>query len=425
MSEVCRACLEPSTKTYPLVGNVLNVDVDIAVMLEYCISSELDLSENLPQSVCLTCFKRIRLAYHFLKQFQESQKKLFNLLQTREEGPPEKHKDEGIGAFNVEFLKCPENLEDLHNSVKVEDETEDQVDWEESFEVEKSEEVVFDENDQLAIELENLKRGDTGTLEFKYEDDTNIPTEVGSSNSYHRNIILIKNENFTEEESKKIQIVKDTFVSVTYKCPICSEEYDRYKVFYIHVLSHEMTRIVCSRCPNKVEFDLEDFFSHYKKVHKYQCYICNKRLSSSYGYQYHMKLHENIKKYKCPLKGCEKSFFLCSLLRKHVRTHACQSMYPCDLCHATFNSVGALKYHKKTHEGSRNHLCTHCGKAFYQSVHLRDHINRHMGHKTFTCDICGKSFVTNSQLKKHIKLCMNKKRLHEETLEDTHSLLSD
>lgn len=38
--QICRACLEPSEKMYPLLGNVINVDVNIATMISYCTSKE-------------------------------------------------------------------------------------------------------------------------------------------------------------------------------------------------------------------------------------------------------------------------------------------------------------------------------------------------------------------------------------------------
>ncbi|KAG5875783.1 hypothetical protein JTB14_023531 [Gonioctena quinquepunctata] len=167
-----------------------------------------------------------------------------------------------------------------------------------------------------------------------------------------------------------------------------------------------MEKITCTRCPFPVELDvIEEYFTHYKSVHKYQCDICNKCLSSSYGYQYHMKHHEDIKKYKCPTEGCKKSFFLKNLLKKHLRLHTKSSVHQCDICGAVYKNMGALKYHKKTHEGLRNYLCTLCGNAFYQAVHLRDHMNRHTGNRKFICDICGKSFIIKAQLNKHIIFC--------------------
>lgn len=39
-SQICRACLEPSEKMYPLQGNVLNVEVNIATMISYCTSEK-------------------------------------------------------------------------------------------------------------------------------------------------------------------------------------------------------------------------------------------------------------------------------------------------------------------------------------------------------------------------------------------------
>ncbi|KAJ8971105.1 hypothetical protein NQ314_000887 [Rhamnusium bicolor] len=80
-SQICRACLESSQKLYPLVGTVTNVDINIATMISYCISKELILREDLPNGVCIPCFKTIRIAYNFLRQFKESEDRLLTKRQ--------------------------------------------------------------------------------------------------------------------------------------------------------------------------------------------------------------------------------------------------------------------------------------------------------------------------------------------------------
>ena len=97
----------------------------------------------------------------------------------------------------------------------------------------------------------------------------------------------------------------------------------------------------------------------------------------------------------CP--ECNKVFFLCSYLNRHLKLHA--NEMKCSGCSKMFFFAVKLGIHIKTHhipsDKVKNILCAEYSKGFYKCsdmmVHLRTHGERH-----FPCDpchICGEGFV--------------------------------
>ncbi|XP_057662881.1 zinc finger protein 12-like [Diorhabda carinulata] len=380
---ICRACLEKSTKMYSLTGSIVNLEVNIAAMLEFCTSQKLVLSEDLPNNVCLSCFKTIRIAYRFFKQFYEVQQQLMNLK-------------DSDGSFEEETL-----LFEVETTPPDKEENGDPVKSDEEHEVEfiiKQEDSIEEDSSQSTINNDTQLNSMVEIKDEYIEEDANF-SQILNLQGVESKIEFIVDETKNSESIEKRE---------RYICPICGQKFIRAELFRAHITSYNLSKITCTRCPTKPEYDLTEYFYHYRHFHKYHCDICDKRLVSSYGYYYHKKQHENIKLYKCSFQNCSKSFTMKHLLTKHENSHHSTKIYNCKLCRATFNTNDSLRYHLKVHDNKKDHLCTACGKAFFQAVHLRDHMYRHLGYKKFVCDICGKSFVTNSSLKKHIIYCTKK-----------------
>lgn len=402
---------------------------------------QLDLSDDLPNSVCVSCFKTIRISYHFLKQFYETQAKLlkFRTIQlSRNHKEPEEaiisEEDESVAIQDfltvhdyseqtttdidveptviAEYENNEETTEDVHIYESNEEGEEDMDDFEngseELDEYENQEEfengVSCDSETNIKIELLDVNNEDyenIETIQFIKEENPDLAQllNLGDTDIDETNIeVVVDNSSRTENVEKLLR----------YICPICNKKFSRCETFYAHVTSYNLSTIKCTRCKLQPELDIDEYFRHYMDYHKYHCEICGKMMSSNYGYHYHVKHHGNIRNFKCPIEGCKRSFLMNHLLKKHIKSHDLKNSYACQFCDATFNTNDSRRYHLKLHYGKKDHLCTVCGQSFYQAVHLRDHMYRHIGYKKFVCDICGKGFVTNSSLKKHILYCSKK-----------------
>ncbi|CAG9823423.1 unnamed protein product [Phaedon cochleariae] len=361
--ELCRSCFEPSDKMYPLVGSILNVDVSIATMLEYCISSKLNLSDKLPSLICLQCFKTIRIAYLFLLKFQETQEKVNKLLTESDQ--------EVKNEINQEYISNDDNEQNL---------TESKVDDIQDF--------AHDTSPQIEYEIQ----------ESDYSDNENVRVEE----------VVEKKVDQYSQDLLKTEHSKNVEYSASYKCPKCDNKFGYFLAFQRHIINYHSETITCTRCPDKHTFKRDEYLAHYKQLHRFECDICNKRMSSGYGFQYHIKIHQNDKKYVCTFEGCTRSFLLKDILKKHMLTHTEPRTYPCHLCDRVFRTLDMYRYHIRHHDGKRNFLCTYCGRTFVQAVHLRYHVSKHIGERPYICELCAKSFHIKPALTKHLKGCMKK-----------------
>lgn len=389
---ICRTCLEKSTKMYSLTGAIINLEVNIAAMLEFCTSQKMILSEDLPNNVCLSCFKTIRIAYRFFKQFYEVQQQLTNLKDA--DGMDE----EETLLFEVE-TNSPDK-EESRDATKSDNEIEPE--FIDIIKQEDSVDDLFEENSSESLINNDTQLNSAEEIKDEYVEEAATFSQMLDLQG--EDLLQSKIEFIVDETKNSEPIEKRE----RYICPICGKKFIKAEVFRAHIAAYNLSKITCTRCPTKPEYDLTEYFYHYRNFHKYHCDICDKRLVSSYGYYYHKKQHENIKMYKCSFQNCSKSFTMKHLLTKHENGHHSTKIFSCKLCCATFNTNDSLRYHLKVHNNKKDHLCTACGKAFFQAVHLRDHMYRHLGYKKFVCDICGKSFVTNSSLKKHMIYCTKK-----------------
>lgn len=376
LDTLCRTCLKPTNKKYTLTGELKNLEVTIADMLEFCTSKKVHISEDLPENVCTFCYNTIRVAYEFFRQFDNAQDQLNTVSQNilKEQNIPEydyfsSHSYDAEASTEIEYV--------LHTDVSEQDEG--VCNYEEILSTEKS-------------KVDLLKH-----LEHNQEHE--METIVNNSNldmsDIELTVILENRENIDEK-------------LFPYVCPLCTTKYSRIEQFQKHIVDHKCTRIVCLRCQAKPEYKIDEYIKHYKEFHKLQCDICDKRMTSAFGYKYHMKTHVHMNGYKCPIKNCFRSFLLRHLLRKHIRNHYEPTVFPCNLCSSTFNNRDTLRYHLKKHFNKKDHLCTVCGKTFYMAGHLTDHMYRHSGFKKFCCNICNKGFTTSTSLNKHTVRCTKK-----------------
>lgn len=115
---------------------------------------------------------------------------------------------------------------------------------------------------------------------------------------------------------------------------------------------------------------------------KHTCSYCPKTFTQSGQLKRHINSHLNIRNYKCPEIGCNRTFVDPSSVTKHLVVHNKEDRkFQCSLCGSRFNRLGALRYHEKTHRQERNHCCDICKKSFLAKYDLTKHYRTHTGEK--------------------------------------------
>lgn len=175
-----------------------------------------------------------------------------------------------------------------------------------------------------------------------------------------------------------------------------------------------------------------------KQTRRFECEICNKKFFSCNDLRKHIRIHTDERPYSCNECGqafrqagslknhiackhspglqsetifichfCKKVFPLKDRLKLHLRTHTGDKPYECDRCKKRFARGSQLSQHMLTHTGYKPYTCLICQSSFTCSANLKFHMNRHMEIRNFVCDICGKCFFRRDALKKHVNCYHN------------------
>nr|CAD7261030.1 unnamed protein product [Timema shepardi] len=139
------------------------------------------------------------------------------------------------------------------------------------------------------------------------------------------------------------------------------------------------------------------------------CPKCDKRFTTIYNLNAHIKLHRRPAEMACPVDNCKERFQTKRNMEVHMKTHDVQhAPYKCMYqdCEKYYYSANALNSHYRVHQHKEEELRCQwgtCNKLFDQPCRLRAHMRSHMGDKPYSClfEGCGGAFSTASKLKRH------------------------
>lgn len=193
-------------------------------------------------------------------------------------------------------------------------------------------------------------------------------------------------------------------------CQICFKSFPTSSNKNSHMETHNPENsIKCLDCNQGFKSVLY-LRKHQKAIHtkiEKVCMICDRKFESQLKFDYHVKSHDLVKRYKCEFEGCDKSFIQHHHLENHKTTHNGFSKFLCFKCGKEFRQDCNLKVHLKSHEGEKNagkiFKCSYqdCGKLFHSSSSYRSHKDTHGSHSQ--CPECGKKFTQKSSLRAHFQ----------------------
>lgn len=195
-------------------------------------------------------------------------------------------------------------------------------------------------------------------------------------------------------------------------CQICFKFFPTASNKNSHMETHNPENsIICKECNQGFKSVLY-LRKHQKTIHtkvEKVCRICDRKFESQQKFDYHVKSHDTVKRYKCDYEACDKSFMQHHHLQNHKTTHSGQSKYLCFKCGKEFKQDCNLKAHLKNHESEKeiekNFKCSYenCGKIFKSNSSLRSHKQTHQKLMNTQCPECGKKFAQKSSLRAHFQ----------------------
>ena len=271
-----------------------------------------------------------------------------------------------------------------------------------------------------------------------------------------KNKIIVKSENFSDEEDYKNYIDEEIVPKLDYdsceeenepeimkhkhSCDICnysskeSGHLRRHKRLKHPEQSEEWylstNTKLCTICDPKE--NNPNTMKHYKLCHNvssldvHSCPICWEWFPTDEDLEHHTqfhtddpkKLHCNICSHVCAAKfnirprnslraqdGCQIPVGQPSM-NEHLKEH--ETVHKCDDCEIVFPSKRGLKGHMiNKHKQGRELSCEHCGKVYMKQQQLDNHIEMHHSNVKYECEECGNNYPTKVYLRMH------KKRIHQ------------
>jgi KRAB domain-containing zinc finger protein len=162
----------------------------------------------------------------------------------------------------------------------------------------------------------------------------------------------------------------------------------------------------------KEEEKSEKYFFE-KEEESYSCSRCDKEFSKKEAMEIHQTIKHQLFAFKCPKKGCKRTFIREEYLKKHIfvdhisrieKPYKCKKNRKCIDKGIAFRTQGELNQHLKRH-GPKDHICDICGNGFAMKAYLESHMRSHTGKKVHPCRIkgCNEKFVSSSSRQWHEK----------------------
>lgn len=204
--------------------------------------------------------------------------------------------------------------------------------------------------------------------------------------------------------------------------PDCGKRFATSYNLKSHKKSHEKPCEPClepgctMKFPNRRQLNLH-MKTHNGSEKKYKCPVdgCDKTFFSPHCMGSHPRTHQQDRDFRCNYEGCNKVYSTACRLKQHVRSHTGEKPFVCyyENCGWAFTTASKLRRHQFKHTGLRKWKCPveNCGRAFMRSEHLKGHMITHSGKKPFACpeEGCSAKFVAKTSLKVHMNRHENQK----------------
>nr|CAB3267928.1 gastrula zinc finger protein XlCGF71.1-like [Phallusia mammillata] len=136
---------------------------------------------------------------------------------------------------------------------------------------------------------------------------------------------------------------------------------------------------------------------------RFKCSKCSRSFKTRSHYDYHIKVHNDIKAFGCEV--CGKRFITKQAMQKHGFVHNRGNLgnFVCSICNKQFQTKQNLFNHLNTHNKNKPYKCEKCQKFFAEKSTLSKHLTTHSKVRKYSCCLCNKTFTQAGSKQKHIK----------------------
>jgi DNA-directed RNA polymerase subunit RPC12/RpoP len=188
-----------------------------------------------------------------------------------------------------------------------------------------------------------------------------------------------------------------------YLCKICPKLFSDKATYNQHVQIHKGNAYKCKTCGET--FSTKSLVKqHGLRVHinekRYACNLCSKRFRYKTSVAVHLKNKtcQKTTTYRCC--KCRKTFKYQSKLDMHKEIKCID--FKCTVCSKLFYTRRRLIEHMKIHSEVKQYRCKQCGREFSQWGSLTNHIRWHT--RRVDCMFCSATFTSNKELRDHFKI---------------------
>ncbi|EDW18729.1 zinc finger protein 91 [Drosophila mojavensis] len=343
MEEFCRICARNDVSLVNIFDqrDHLEMEPPLIDMLSELVTCEIQLNDQLPQNICLSCSSAARSAFRFKRLCEQSYEYFWQLLSV--ESDP----------------NCDEENTELHSSIEIKEEPAEYEQQSSSTNIENSEVITAMDEEAGKEEKEELTTEKTDEQKlfeclicggnYASQELLDIHSRNCSSTNIENSEIITAMDEQCEEEEKEELTTEKTDEQKSFECLICGGNYASQEFLDIHTRNCNRKTFSCTYC-SKV------YFSHSSLI-------------------IHTRLHTGERPFKCSI--CGEDFIRKDNLTKHIYSHTGELPYECPQCLKRFSHRSILNRHLHIHERGKSYKCEYCDEIFERYNYLRRHKEKH------------------------------------------------
>ncbi|XP_063824479.1 zinc finger protein 200-like [Ostrinia nubilalis] len=431
VSELCRLCLGRDEVSVPIFDDADQLCAALSLRIMICVGLEMTRDSDLPNAICVECYKQLEQCYTFRKKCEVTYQKLkAHVLAMKgrhlnptamktteaadsEPSPVESNEQEQLVLTYDEAQQM--QLLNLVNSNSVQLDTTENIYDTATLEVlsNELEKSTCDEVNTITVD-ESIPNPSTTPLEIEESTSdlslimSTMLLELGVLGQEGEGLILADKDLRTVElegaDNTKVilQLVEEDEEEKDVPVEINKKTIEVEPLYTLTLLKEG---IIKSNKPRQQASKTSKTSKEKGTKGDTTCRVCAKRFTSRSVLARHARVHSGARPHACAT--CGRRFAQRAVLKRHELVHREKRPFACTQCPKSFTQRGALEQHARKHAPPHAralalHSCPACDKVFLYASGLSRHMPVHTGRR-YHCATCGRAYSDPSALRRHAR----------------------